>query len=89
MIRKLKQLTLRKIGGNYMLVKVVNNEVNMTNVYSMNATAAWIWRNIDKPYEDIGKIAEQMCMVYDVDHTTAIADIEMQLKQWRELGLIE
>ena len=89
MAMKLKKLALRKIGRKHMLIEVANNEVNMTNVYSMNSTAAWLWESIDTPYDNIAELADRMCLKYDVRRETAIADIEVQLRQWKELGLIE
>lgn len=89
MVAKLKELALRKVGRNYMLVEVADNEVNMTNVYSMNSTAAWLWESLDTPYGSIMELVDRMCSQYDVDREIAIADIEAQLRQWKDLGLIE
>lgn len=89
MVVKLKQLALKKVGRNYMLVEIADNEVNMTNVYSMNSTAAWLWDSLDTPYDGIMELADRMCSQYDVNRDTAAADIEAQLLQWKELGLIE
>lgn len=88
MFEKLKQLTLKKVGKNYMLVEFADHEVNMTNVYSMNATAAWLWEHLDTSEQRIGDIADKMCSEYEVDRETTMTDIMAQLQQWKELGLI-
>ena len=36
-------LKLRKIGGKYMIVETSDSCVNLTNVYSLNETAALLW----------------------------------------------
>ncbi|MDY3141788.1 MAG: PqqD family protein [Parabacteroides sp.] len=89
MFEKLKQLTLKKVGKNYMLVEVADNEVNMTNVYSMNSTAAWLWEHLDTSEQQIADIADKMCSEYEVDRETALTDITSQLQQWKEMGLIK
>lgn len=88
MFEKLKQLTLKKVGKNYMLVEVADNEVNMTNVYSMNSTAAWLWEHLDISEQQIADIADKMCSEYEVDRETVLTDIMTQLQQWKEMGLI-
>lgn len=89
MFEKLKQLTLKKVGKNYMLVEVADNEVNMTNVYSMNSTAAWLWEHLDTSEQQVADIADQMCSEYEVDRETVLTDIMTQLQQWKEMGLIK
>ena len=89
MFEKLKQLTLKKVGKNYMLVEVADNEVNMTNVYSMNSTAAWLWEHLDTSEQQIADIADKMCSEYEVDRETVLTDIMTQLQQWKEMGLIK
>ncbi len=89
MIEKLKSLTLKKIGRSFMLVENDGRELNMTNVYSMNSTAAWLWNQIDTPFDSVEAIAEDMCGEFDIDLPTAVKDITSQLALWRELGLIK
>ena len=89
MFEKIKALILRKIGQRFMLVESDGKEMNMTNVYSMNSTAAWLWRRIDNPCNNIEEIAKAMCEEYDVDLHTAIGDITQQLTQWHDMGLIK
>lgn len=89
MYKKLKKLTLKNIGRSYMLVESNGEDVNMTNVYSMNDTAAWLWKHIDTSDGNIEEIAAAMCEEYDVDSATAMADITQQFSQWREMKLIE
>jgi len=36
-------LKLRKVGGRYMLVDVSDRDANVTNVYTLNDTAAFVW----------------------------------------------
>lgn len=37
-------LKLRRIGNRHMIVEVSDSCVNLTNVYSLNGTAARLWR---------------------------------------------
>ncbi len=36
-------LNLRRIGGKYMIVKAVGGKANMTDVITLNETAALLW----------------------------------------------
>lgn len=89
MFEKLNTFTLKKIGNSFMLVETDGTELNVTNVYKMNFTAAWLWEFIDSTDTNVEEIAQAMCEEFDVDLTTAKEDIDRQLSQWREMGLIK
>lgn len=87
--KKLKTLTLKQVGNAFMQVEVNDNEVNLTNVYTMNATAASLWTQLDNPDATVDSLAAAICEEYEVDHDTAAADIRAQLGQWATMGLID
>ncbi len=85
---KLKEnLKLRKIGNRYMIVEA-GEAVDLTNVYTLNATAAWLWEEMGNGDFSIEELARKMCDRYDVDEQTALADVGEQIAQWKEFGLI-
>lgn len=83
-----KSLILRKIGNKYILVEVCDENVNMTDVFSMNATAAELWKRMGEGDFSIHELAEWMCNRYDVTMDVATADIERQLDEWKSFGLL-
>ena len=40
-------LILRQVGGEYMIVNPFSETMDMAQVYSLNETAAWLWKRID------------------------------------------
>ena len=82
-------LRLRKIGSRSMVVREVEGEVNMTDVFTLNATASDIWTTFfgkDFTGEDlVGYLIDN----YEVTLERAEADVAALLSQWKEFGLID
>ena len=82
-------LRLRKIGSRSMVVKEVEGEVNMTDVFTLNSTASDIWSAFsgkDFTGEDLGGY---LIDNYEVTLERAEADVAALLSQWKEFGLID
>ncbi len=74
MIKKNPRIVARKSGDEYILVPITDNVANMEAVYTMNATAAFIWDNIDgkMTLEDIARVVSGE---YETDIDTALDDV--------------
>lgn len=81
-------LKLRKVGDRYMLVDVSEKDANVTNVYTLNDTAAFVWTRLAAGISGEAQLAEALCAEYDVAAATALADVRKLLASWRESGLI-
>lgn len=81
-------LKLRKIGNQYMIVEVCDELINMSDVFSMNKTAANIWERIDKGGCTFEQLVEWICDRYDVSRNTVGNDLEKLLEEWKSFGLI-
>jgi hypothetical protein len=81
-------LKLRKIGNKYIIVEVCDEHINMSDVYSMNRTAANIWERINKGGCTFKQLVEWICDTYDVSNDTAANDLEKLLEEWKSFGLI-
>lgn len=82
-------LKLRKIGRKHMIVETVDGCVNLTNVYSMNETAAWLWEAISKgDNRTPEELAESLCKEYAVEPERALHDVKHQLEEWEKMGLL-
>jgi hypothetical protein len=64
----------RKTGNEYVLVPVTNNIADMTSVYTLNETGAFIWEQIDGKRSVIEIIAA-VTKEYDIDNKIAEADV--------------
>ena len=87
-MRSKQGLQLRKIGKQYMIVEVCSDNVNMSNVYSLNKTAAWMWQQLESADLTADELADRLCEIYAVDKTAALRDVEQQLAEWQSYGLI-
>lgn len=84
-------LTVRKVGDDYVIVAPEQGMVDLSKVYSLNETAAWLWEQLqDKDFEFqdlITLIREQ----YDVDSLSE-EQLEKDMKElvsfFRENGLL-
>ena len=87
---KLKQgLKLRIIGSCHMVVKTSDGNVDMTDVYTMNDSAAMLWQRAQGLDVTSGMLVTWLMEEYDVDPQTALADAEALMEQWRSMGLAE
>lgn len=80
-------LKLRQVGDRWMLVDVSASNANITDVYTFNATAAAVWERVAAG-DDAPAIVEALCADYDVDPSTAAADVAALLASWRHSGLV-
>lgn len=88
-IMKLKSgLQLRKIGKQYMIVDI-DSEVNLTNVFTLNETAARIWELAAGRIFTPEELASTLCEEYDVDAETALKDVRKQIEEWIGFGLVQ
>ena len=86
---KLKsQLKLRKMGSVYMLVDALASEVNLTNVYTLNSTAAQIWQQVGEGELVMEQLAEFVCQEYEVEYDQALEDVKALVEEWQRLGLV-
>lgn len=81
-------LNLRKVGDRYMLADVSDDNADITDVYTMNETAAFIWNSVAVHGTDPDVLAELLCGEYDVDLPTARKDIRALLDNWNKNGLL-
>lgn len=71
-----------------MIADSCTGEVNMTNVFTLNGTAAWLWQKIGTEDFIPEDLCSWLCEEYDVDPDTARKDVASLLDSWKEYGLI-
>ena len=64
----------RKTGNEYILVPVTNNIADMTSVYTLNETGAFIWDQIDGE-RSVEEIINALTREYEIDFKTAEEDV--------------
>ena len=78
-IRPRKRLMLRKIKSQYMIVDACAENMNISNVYSLNECAAEMWQQICSRDYTAKELAQWLCSHYDVDYDIALQDVEQQI----------
>lgn len=81
------KLVLRQVAGEYMIVNPFSDTVDMTQVYSLNETAAWLWQQLEGKEFTVADMVETLCREYEVDEATATADLTELSQQWLQAGL--
>lgn len=81
-------LQLRKIGSRYMVVDACEDNVNLSHVYSLNGTAAWMWERLAEGISSPDELTDRLCEDYQVERERAFHDVEKQLVEWLRFGLV-
>ena len=88
-MRLKSNLTLRRVGRNYMVVQLCDEEANLTNVYTMNETAAWLWKLCNGQEFTKEMLVKHLCEEYDVSDDKASADVASIIENWVNFNLVE
>ena len=74
----------REVGNELILVPLTNNVAQMSELFTLNETARFIWENItDKT--STSNLEAAIVETFDIDNETAKNDIENFLKQMEKL----
>lgn len=82
-------LVLRTIGSDHMIVDPGQEMVDLSTVYTLNDTAAWLWEQLKGIDFTIASIVELLCQQYEVTEQQALADAETLIKDFEKQGLLE
>lgn len=84
-----KGFVLRQLLGEYVVTGEGLERVNFNKIISLNATAAYLWEQIQDKDFDAEKLCDLLVDHYEVDRETALKDSETLINSWKEAGLIE
>lgn len=84
-----KGFTLRDVCGEHVLFAEGIENIDFSNIISMNKSSAYLWNKIQDCDFDAKTLTKLLLDEYDVDEATAKQDSETLLKQWLEAGIIE
>ena len=79
---------LKTIAGTNVVVPLGSNTVSFRAIITLNESGAFLWQSLEN---DITKeqLLELMLKEYDIDHDTALLDIEEFLNKLREAELLD
>ena len=71
-----------------MIVQVGDANVNLTDVYTLNHSAATLWEAfVDKDFV-AGDLVDLLCEKYEVTREVAQQDVDRLLSDWKAYGLL-
>ena len=81
---------LRDICGECIIVAEGKENIDFSNIISMNESSAYLWQHIvDRPSFTVDDLATLLTEEYDVDNTTARNDAQQLADKWLEAGIVE
>lgn len=80
---------LRVVCGENIIVAEGEENIDFSNIISMNESSAYLWQNIqgkEFTHEDmVGLLTQE----YEVDEATALKDVKALTELWLQAGIIE
>ena len=81
---------LRSVCGEQIIVAEGKENIDFSNIISMNETSAYLWKNIQALDSfTIEDLADLLTAEYEVDRQTALTDSAAVAKQWIQAGIAE
>lgn len=80
---------LREICGEKVVSPEGFRSVNFSKLITLNATAAWLWENLEGKDFTPESMADMLVSQYDVDKERALADSKALCDKWLEIGIVE
>jgi predicted lipase len=80
--------TLRTIGNDHVVVPEGLEVINFNKIITVNASAMYLWNELQGKSFDIEEAAQLLLAKYEVDHDTAFADAKALLEQWTKAGIV-
>ena len=87
-MRLKKNLVLRHIGEENMIIDPSTGTVDIADVYTLNRTAAWLWEQLENTEFTLEKVVDLLVENYDIDRDHALGDAIVWVKDLKEQSLI-
>lgn len=82
-------LTLRKLAGEYIIVKPDLGMQDMTNVFTLNSSSAYLWENLYGKEFTAEDISALLVEKYNVDQELALKDANTLIELFRSNNLLK
>jgi hypothetical protein len=87
-MRLLDGFVLRSSAGEYIVTGEGLARVDFSKVISLNATAAYLWEQIQNKDFTAEDLVALLTARYDVDARQARADVDKLVSAWKDAGLL-
>ena len=81
---------LREVCGENIIVAEGDENIDCSNIISMNESSAYLWQEVQKLDNfTIDTLTQHLCEQYEIDEATAKKDVTTLATQWAAAGIIE
>lgn len=81
---------LREVCGENIIVAEGDENIDFSNIISMNESSAYLWQEVQKLDNfTIETLTQLLCEQYEIDEATAKNDVTTLTTQWAAAGIIE
>ncbi|MBQ2787372.1 MAG: PqqD family protein [Bacteroidaceae bacterium] len=85
-----KGFELQNVCNEYLLIPAGIENVDFSNIISMNETSAYLWEKVAEMENfDTETLVDLLLKEYNVDKETATEDCNLIIERWMETGIIE
>ena len=88
-MKKKSGFVLRQVCGENIIVAEGKENMDFSNIISMNESSAYLWEKIGEDSFTPESMATMLTEEYDIDNATALEDATTLARQWMEAGIIE
>lgn len=80
---------LRDVMGQATVIGEGVGQVDFNKLITLNATAAYLWKEVEGKEFDASVLAELLMKEYGIDEELARKDSQTLIAQWVEIGLVK
>lgn len=80
---------LRVVCGENIIVAEEEENIDFSNIISMNESSAYLWQNIQGKEFTHEDLVDLLIQEYEVDEATALKDVKALTELWLQAGIIE
>ena len=88
-MRTKKDLVLRPLGDQFILVAEGNAVADFTQMVSMNASSAYLWDAVEGKDFDLAMLVDLLVEGYGIPRKQAEHDAAVVLDDWKRIGITE
>lgn len=88
-MRTKKDLVLRPLGDQFILVAEGNAVADFTQMVSMNASSAYLWDAVEGKDFELATLVDLLVEAYGIPKDQAEHDAAVVLGDWKRIGIAE
>ncbi|AQX83634.1 PqqD family protein [Elizabethkingia sp. HX WHF] len=83
-----EDLMLRHLGDEYVIIDPEQDMIDMSKVYTLNETAAFLWKELQGKEFNVETVTEVLLAYYNVDYAIAEKDAQRLVQDFEKQGLL-